>query len=1538
MSQFAHEPREVPGMRSVRLIRPYGWWLALVLVLLFALATADMAVPFLIKLLIDDVFTLSNWSLLWLILPGIGLVYVARNSLFYSSRMLSLRVSEDLCFDLRKRLFEHLQQLSLRFYREHRPGMVSSRLMDDTFKIQSFIQDKLPMLLRYALEFQVLLIILYAVNWRLALASTIVLPLHLWTYRQFRRPIRQSHSEAQESLALAHGNIVEKFLGMEVVKGFSAEERESTSFKEAIDASRRRKIQSQRYLFLQKVAADLLVGVGTILLLGYGAWQVKGGRMSGGGFLMFFMYVRMLYPAVLEVISGAGHLSKAGGSVDRVFEMLDEPIAEPVTRGEGVIELSQLKGRITYRNVSFSYDKDSPLVLDGLSFTIEPGEHVAISGPSGSGKSTLISLLPRFNDPTAGKVLIDGRPAEAISIRALRGLFGIVFQEVFLFNASIYENLRYARPNATLNEMIEACRLTGAHEFIDRLPDGYYTRLGEAGNELSRGEKQRITLARALVRSPQVLVVDEATASIDAPAALEIMSSILQLMKERTVIMVTHDIELLGLVDRVIAIEGGRVVYDGAPSEFDMAQWIPSPRRGSPAKANTLVEPTSSAPQAGPRRSPPLRGPGLAGILLLAALMLCGCTRSTAVSRSVQLEEPRISEGLFLDEPDPRKLKMMAEALDAIPLDPQGIELPPEQPADRRADAAAEASGEQQPQLATTREPPKLPLEQALGMVALPSIPENAARLLTLPKLNETELVELLDRLVLKLKAEHGYGDAASVLIDSLPAPPEGVVETDLIAKHVENATRIMWLGYCTYLSQPPQVWAMAVTIMDDQSLEPNQDIALIESAVNEMVASLNEMRGALSHHDLESKMIQLSYIDAKTAISMLKGLGVTAVTKPEEVPQAVDFAKLPFVVPVPEPAAADVGLVGQSADAPRTSVAFGISLMPSVAGQLSQTTLAMPTTQLLVMFHPAHPEQFSRVRGLVDEFIDRPARQIFVEGMVLEIAETGLRDLGIEWELDQGPILFRAGSLAAEGLTDTLSFETTDIDFHRVFTRDFPYIFSLELRALIEEGKAEILSRPSVLTLNNRQSTIRVGQDIPIATSQEGRGYSNKIAFSFTYLPTGILMNIRPRISEDGSEVSMLIDTIVSTTVPNADLEIRSVEGELLATAPTVSTRRVQTYSRVRNNTPFIIGGLVSREYTSVKDKIPLLGDLPLVGVFFRSERTNTSKREVIIVLTPYVLPEDHHIARSLPKDEDAFDSFGHELFHDSYRIRTGDVFDLGFLFENKRLMTYGELARDAMSRNFRLAQRQPFISFVGGRVPGEEILVSRMIYEVVKRLDIADNIPLRRIIYFDSQQVGGYDVRFLERTLAQLGKGVFDYTNFFTTQRGKALAMTYYYDRTSMRAERLASEPVPDLSIIDCPDRETWGTLLWELNQPDESGRQRYTILIHGETDLVRLRRALALKRIVSLNGGYEQLLLQNFGVGKVLLMPELKKGQVHVIDAEVARFFFHTEHYYAAAISEIESRLTEVDAELRRSSERGLLDNAANPPTAEEAAADQ
>ncbi len=808
---------------------------------------------------------------------------------------------------------------------------------------------------------------------------------------------------------------------------------------------------------------------------------------------------------------------------------------------------------------------------------------------------------------------------------------------------------------------------------------------------------------------------------------------------------------------------------------------------------------------------------------------------------------------------------------------------------------------------------------KALGLAGRPSVPVNATKLVTLPKLSTLEIADLSERLELHLSTKLGYSVAPPAFADTLPMPPRSVNGIRTLARVEGPAVHVIQFGIQRFVSQPPQCWALGLIVNEDNTLAENPVVTELEATIPKMIAALNEMRKGLGIRDLETKIVQLSYVDSKIALSMLKGMGITAVDKPESIPPKVDFAQLPYVVTVPDPDKSFTGLIGGNASGGK----MGLSLTPGNASKLDSIPVANPMTQIMVMFHPAHPEQFSSVRHMLDTFIDRPARQIFIEGMVLEISEKGLKDLGVEWELLSNPYLTLNGGSSDAGLADeTLNIGIDNTSkFHNVLKGTFPWDWKTNIRALIRNGKAEILSRPSVLTLNNRQSTIRVGQDIPILSSTEGMSnYSNKLVFKFEYLSTGILLNIRPRINETGTEVSMLIDTIVSAEVPDEELEVRSSDSShtLLASAPTISTRRVQTYGRIRNNTPFIIGGLVYREKTSTEDKIPVLGSLPVVGALFRAKKTEMAKREVIIVLTPYILPEEKLIPRSLPKDEDLFDSFGHELFRDSYRIRAEDVFDLTFLLENARILTYRNKARLAVTKNFRLGEQEPFKTFVENSIPGEPILVTRMIYEVIKRLSLDAPVLSDRIIYLESQQdAGGYNVQFLDRFLERISNGK------FTNLGDKAVAITFHGDPAD-GTSRLNTQSTPEVSLVDCADREAWGKLLWELNQPAKDGQPRHTVLIQDESDIVRLRRAMALKKIITLNGGSDQMLLKNFSVGKVLLMPEMRKDQTHLIDAEAAMFFYYTEHYYAESLKTIEEQLDKLEAELKKPAIRVLVES--------------
>lgn len=1565
MTHETEKLAELGGGRLTDLLRPHARRLGLVVILLSALVATNLVLPYAVKLLIDDVFphedgSGGNWALLWGILPMLACIYVLRNALFYPSRMLSVRVSEDVCFSMRKRLFEYLQQLSLRFYKAQQPGKVGSRLLDDTFKIQFFIQDKLPTLLLNLLLAQVLLIILYAVNWKLALASSIVLPLHFGTYWFFKRPIKRRHTEAQENIAAAYGNVIEKYLGVEVVKGFTGEGREKAHFHRAIDASRHSQIGTQRFEFMQKVVGDLFVGVGTVFLFGFGAWQVMKGHMSGGTFIMFFGYVGMLYPAMQEVISGTSHLSKTTACVDRVFEMLHQPDAESDSAPANVTGTeAPLLGAIEFRNVSFAFGHGRT-ILKNVSLSIKPGERIAITGPSGSGKSTLLNLLPRFIDPTSGQVFIDGHDVRSIPITKLRSAIGIAFQEVFLFDASISENLRYARPDATEEELADVCRLTGADRFIEKRPDGYDSRIGPNGSDLSRGERQRINMARALLKNPLVLVLDEAAASIDNKSSVAILKSIFGRLRNRTIVMITHKPELLELADRVVVIREGRVDFDGPPSESTLLDLKETPLRGlknapqaatvpsaiaSPlrkvdagdaADAQASRSGSAGAPTGSePRSKPHFHVPGSATALLLAAataasmLISGGCVSERTSSRSYGVESARSTGGLLVADAVDGDARRLRDAIDRAETELRsglpssaatGGRLAPSQTDLAFAQAVRSGVDEREGWTGLT-ERADVAVGQPDGRESV-SLPPDSGRLIVLPKLSQTELHEMVRSLALAMETEAGYQMVPEEAIDGLPMFPAEINYLTILRRAAaDGGEAVLCLGYRTFLSQPPQLWTVGLQRTgQDTPWTAGGDVQQIQTRTEALVAGLTAMRSNLTHEDLARSVIQLSYIDAPGALAALQGLGVSVVDDASKVPAQVEYARLPLVVVMPSPTPEQTGLVG---DTGATKGTFGVTVLPNTATPLAANPVTSPSSRLLVLYHPANPEHLARIRNLLNDYIDRPARQIFVEGMVLEISEDGLNDLGIEWQFREGPIDLILGKLVAGGFTETL-------DFSRVDSRDVALDWSVRIRALVREGKAEILSRPSVLTIDNRQATIRVGEDIPIATSQEGTASgSNKLSFNFSYIPTGILLNVRPRITERADEVSMLIDTIVSAIVPGRDLEIRSSDGELLATAPTISTRRVQTYARIDNNTPFIIGGLVSRDLTITKDKIPLLGDLPLLGPIFRAERTERLKREVIIVLTPYVLPEDIYVAGPMPKDDDLFDSFGNQLFRDSYRIRAEDVFDLRFLPENRRMVTYSKLAATAVRRDARLARIKPFSEFIRGRIPAEDILVHRMIYEVIKRLDVegsdhdlSQQIQADRIIFLESEQFGGYAVQFMDRVMTRLSGGA-DYEAFFAKQPDKALVFTFHYDRESDDPLHLGTEPIPEVAVYDCPDRKAWGKLLWELNQPLPDGRKRFSIVLNDESDIVRLRRAIMLKKVIAANGGESRVTLDNFSVGKVLMMPETKIGQTNILDADVARLFFHTEHYYSAAIQVIEQTIADLDAALRSPEIMPLLD---------------
>ena len=621
---------------------------------------------------------------------------------------------------------------------------------------------------------------------------------------------------------------------------------------------------------------------------------------------------------------------------------------------------------------------------------------------------------------------------------------------------------------------------------------------------------------------------------------------------------------------------------------------------------------------------------------------------------------------------------------------------------------------------------------------------------------------------------------------------------------------------------------------------------------------------------EIASKRITLSYIDPIRATQLLNLHGYT-IGKPGE---AVDPKTLPVIISLP-------------------GTAFH-EIIPKPEEKFPQTETD-PLNELVIFHDPAIPSQLSGILAKIESEIDKPARQIIIEAMILEVSSTALDELGIKWSKTEGANNF-IGSNMNTLTIGSLQHPATGAALDLVTKGGTNGIFeglNAQIKALVREGQAEVLSRPSVLALDNRMAYINVSEDLPIAnTSYSTSG--NYASTSFTIKKAGITLSLRPRIDTEGKEVSMQVNAEVTAKIPDADVNVRSSNGTIMASSPTISNRAVRTYVRVANNTPFIIGGLIAKDKQMTKDRIPVLGSLPIIKRFFQSKKTNTVKREVVIVLTPFVLPEENSIGKSTPMDEDAFDSFDNQLFRDAYRIRGEDTFDLNYLYENKQLQKMKDLTEQLASKNLNLVNQYPYKNFYGDSVPGEEILCYRQIYEVLKRRGVQKKISSNKIIFFEPDlNIGsGNRVLFLEEYIKRNVPEILE-----STPHSKALALSFKMNRLTEKADSIFSEPVPSITVIDCPDKNSWSKALWEMNQPTKNGQQRFTVLLRNTDDIDRLKHAILTKKAISLNTEDFALRLSNFSRGRLLLIPRVTEKDIELVDIDVARAFFYSEMYYQA-----------------------------------------
>ena len=624
---------------------------------------------------------------------------------------------------------------------------------------------------------------------------------------------------------------------------------------------------------------------------------------------------------------------------------------------------------------------------------------------------------------------------------------------------------------------------------------------------------------------------------------------------------------------------------------------------------------------------------------------------------------------------------------------------------------------------------------------------------------------------------------------------------------------------------------------------------------------------------EVASERLRLSYVDPVRCIELLKLYGVSVGSLSQE----VDRSNLPVVVPMPETKFHET--------------------IPDHAKAFPKTETD-PINEILLFYNEQKPEETGRVRRIIREQIDLPARKIMIEAMVLEISSQALDELGVQWGFKSGKA--REGNFLnkkLDGANDSLvlgqiaypaaSTAQLDATVTNVFRE-----FDIRLQALVEKGSAQILSRPSVLTLDNRMAYINVSEKIPVANTKFVKDYVSSV--DFREIMAGIELAVRPRVNDDGTEVSLQINASVSSPVPGKDVVVKGMNDQQLAQAPTLSVREVKTYARIANDTPFIVGGLIAKDSEISTKQVPVLGDIPILGNLFKSKTETGLKREVIIVITPSVLPEDAAVHAGMPKDEDAFDQFGHRLFRDAYRIRSEDTFDLRYLTQNQSLQRLQKVADRIVQDHRKYNQIYPYNKFSLGSVPGEDALVRRQIYEVLKRQRASEVLDAEKLIFFknDDDVGSGFKVQFLAKYLEETAP-------FVLTEKGdgRAIGLCFRLTRTSTQAEELLREPVPEIKIVDCPDENSWRKLLLESNAEKDGELEKQVIFLRHRKDLERLKTAILMKKIISLNAADYILKLKNFTRGRLLRMPTIREDDVELIDADVATCFYHSELYYSA-----------------------------------------
>jgi ABC-type multidrug transport system fused ATPase/permease subunit len=554
-----------------RLTKPYRRRTGFSVFSLLAATATALAPPYLAKYALDDAIEGHGGTRLYVVIAIFVAAGLANWAMYYVETYMTGWVGERILADLRVRLFEHLQRLSLGFYERNRAGVIISRLTNDVEAIDQLVTDGVTSLVQNSLTLLGTAVILFVLDWRLALATCAVIPLMSLATAVFRKRSARAYAAVRERLGLVTATLAEDIAGMRVVQSFTREEPAFDNFR---TVARRYREANMLTVVLNGIyfpIVDLLSSVALAVVLAYGGHLYFGGTITLGTLFAFMLYVQNFFDPVQQLSQLYNTFLSATAALDKIMGVLDE--APEVIDRPGATELAQIEGHVAFEAVRFTYGRGDE-VLHGIDLDVPAGTTVALVGHTGAGKSTIAKLLARFYEPTHGRLTIDGVDLNDVTQASLRRQLGVVPQEGFLFAGTVAENIAFGKPDATADEIVRAAQTVGAHDFVLRLEDGYETQLGERGTRLSLGQRQLVAFARALLADPRILILDEATSSVDIGTERRIEAALDVLLADRTAFIIAHRLSTIRDADLIVVLEHGRVIEQGSHEELLAARGL----------------------------------------------------------------------------------------------------------------------------------------------------------------------------------------------------------------------------------------------------------------------------------------------------------------------------------------------------------------------------------------------------------------------------------------------------------------------------------------------------------------------------------------------------------------------------------------------------------------------------------------------------------------------------------------------------------------------------------------------------------------------------------------------------------------------------------------------------------------------------------------------------------------------------------------------------------------------------------------------------